>query len=146
MNKNFIAFDLGATSGRAILGVIEAGKLKMEELSRFPNGILSLGEHFYWDIFSLYEHLKEGLRMASAKGVDITSIGIDTWGVDFAFIGGDGALMGLPYAYRDPHTAGAPEEYFEHVMPRDKVYGRTGIQVMTQGVLSLRFLPGMKTC
>lgn len=128
--KHFVAFDLGATSGRTILGSLRDGELVLKELTRFPNTILPLGGHYYWNIFSLYEHLCEGLRAAAREGVEIASVGIDTWGVDFAFVGKDGSLLGLPYAYRDPHTDGAPEEYFSKVLPREEVYGTTGIQIM----------------
>ena len=127
---SFLAFDLGATSGRSILGTLRDGKLHMKELTRFPNQIMELGGHFYWNIFSLYEHLREGMIACAKEGTPITSIGIDTWGVDFAFLGSDGQLLGLPYAYRDTHTEGAPEQYFAKVMPRDEVYALTGIQVM----------------
>lgn len=128
--KHYIAFDLGATSGRTILGSVDEGVLHLEELTRFPNASLPIGGHLYWNIFSLYEHLLEGLRVAAAKGVAIESIGIDTWGVDFAFVGGDGSLLGVPYSYRDPHTEGAPESFFESAMPRERLYELTGIQVM----------------
>ena len=128
-NKSFLAFDLGATSGRSILGTIENGRLQMKELTRFPNQILQIGNHFHWNIYSLFEHLKAGLVAAKKEGVEITSIGIDTWGVDFAMIAEDGSILGAPFAYRDPHTVGAPEKYFE-IVPREKVYDLTGIQVM----------------
>jgi rhamnulokinase len=126
---SFLAFDLGATSGRSILGTIEDGKLQMKELTRFPNQILQVGDHFYWNILSLFEHLKAGLIAAKKEDTEIASIGIDTWGVDFVFIGKDGSLMGAPYAYRDPHTIGMPEKFFEKIS-RKKVYELTGIQVM----------------
>lgn len=128
-NKSFLAFDLGATSGRSILGTIENGRLQMKELTRFPNQILQIGDHFHWNIYSLFEHLKAGLVAAKEEGVEITSIGIDTWGVDFALLAEDGSILGAPYAYRDPHTIGAPEKFFE-IVPREKVYDLTGIQVM----------------
>ncbi len=128
-NKSFLAFDLGATSGRSILGTIENGRLQMKKLTRFPNQILQIGAHFHWNIYSLFEHLKAGLVAAKKEGVEITSIGIDTWGVDFALLAEDGSILGAPYAYRDPHTIGAPEKYFE-IVPREKVYDLTGIQVM----------------
>lgn len=128
-NKSFLAFDIGATSGRSILGTIDNGKLQMKELTRFPNQMLQIGNHFHWNIYSLFEHLKAALAAVKKEGVQISSIGIDTWGVDFAFIGKDGSIMGAPYAYRDPHTEGMPEKYFS-IVPREKVYGLTGIQVM----------------
>ncbi len=128
--KNFIAIDLGATSGRTILGTLSGGKLSMKELTRFPNRMVQLAGHNHWNIFSLYEHIREGLAAAAKEGVEISSVGIDTWGVDFAFVGPDGEILGMPYAYRDPAIATADAEYFENVMPREKVYGLTGIQIM----------------
>lgn len=128
-NKSFLAFDLGATSGRSILGTLNHGRLQLKELTRFPNQILQIGDHFHWNIYSLFEHLKAGLVAARKEGVEIASIGIDTWGVDFALIAEDGSILGAPYAYRDPHTVGAPEKFFE-IVPREKVYDLTGIQVM----------------
>ena len=107
MDSNyFIAFDLGATSGRTILGTLTGDKLTLEEVTRFPNQMLQLNGHFYWNIFSLYENLKKGLTAVAQKKVPVTSIGIDTWGVDFAFVNEEGALIGLPYAYREPQTIG----------------------------------------
>lgn len=128
-NKSFLAFDLGATSGRSILGTIEHGRLQMKELTRFPNQMLQIGKHFHWNIYSLFEHFKAALAAVKQEGVEISSIGIDTWGVDFALIAKDGTILGAPYAYRDPHTDGMPEKYFE-IVSREKVYGLTGIQVM----------------
>ncbi|MDP4238319.1 MAG: rhamnulokinase family protein [Bacteroidota bacterium] len=128
-NKSFLAFDLGATSGRSILGTLVDGRLQMKELTRFPNQMLQIGNHFHWNIYSLFEHLKAGLVAAKRESVDLVSIGIDTWGVDFALIARDGSILGAPYAYRDPHTVGVAEKYFESV-PREKVYDLTGIQVM----------------
>lgn len=128
-NKSFLAFDLGATSGRSILGTLENGRLQMKELTRFPNQMLQIGKHFHWNIYSLFEHFKAALAAVKQEGVEISSIGIDTWGVDFALIAKDGTILGAPYAYRDPHTDGMPEKYFE-IVSRDKVYGLTGIQVM----------------
>lgn len=128
--KNFVAFDLGATSGRTILGTLSEKGLSMKELTRFPNAMVSLGGHRYWNIFSLYENIKLGLAAAAREGVEISSVGIDTWGVDFAFIGSDGEILGMPYAYRDGTIATADAEYFAGVMPREEVYLRTGIQIM----------------
>jgi len=130
MEKNyFLAFDLGATSGRSILGVFDGVNFEMKELTRFPNAILELHGKFYWDIFGLYKSLKEGLTECARQGIKLTSIGIDTWGVDFGYVGKDGTILGLPRAYRDPYTDGAPEDYFK-IVPKDKVYELTGIQIM----------------
>ncbi len=123
----FLAVDLGATSGRTILGSIENGKLKQRELTRFPNNIIQTGGHFYWDIYALYNEIIRGLRTVAEEGIRLTSIGIDTWGVDFVCIGRDGGIMRNPYCYRDPHTEGAMEEYFR-LIPKEKVYEKTGIQ------------------
>lgn len=130
MKECYFAVDLGATSGRTILGYFTPDGLEMEEVNRFPNHLIETGGHFYWDIYELYRHIIEGLRAASGKeGVRITSIGIDTWGVDFVCVGKDGTFLRQPYAYRDPHTTGAPEAFFKRV-PRSSVYQWTGIQVM----------------
>ena len=128
-SKYFIAFDLGATSGRTILGTLTGDKLTLEEVTRFPNQMLQLNGHFYWNIFSLYENLKKDLAAVAQKKVPVTSIGIDTWGVDFVCVGKDGGFLRQPYSYRDPHTAGAPEAFFKKVA-RKQVYEWTGIQVM----------------
>ena len=126
---NFFAVDLGATSGRTILGSIEDGKLKQREITRFPNTIIELGGHFYWDLYALYNEIVKGLKVCADEGIELTSIGIDTWGCDFAVFGDDGGLLRNPYCYRDPHTEGAMEEYFK-LIPKEKVYEKTGIQFM----------------
>ncbi len=77
---NFFAVDLGATSGRTILGTIVEGKLQQRELTRFPNHIIETGGHFFWDIFALYHEIIRGLKMVADEGIVLTSIGIDTWG------------------------------------------------------------------
>ncbi|MDR1406741.1 MAG: rhamnulokinase [Tannerella sp.] len=126
----FLAFDLGATSGRSVLGAFDGVNFEMRELTRFPNTIVQLHGRFYWNVFGLYESLKEGLRTCAAQGITLTSIGIDTWGVDFGYVGADGTILGMPRAYRDPYTEGAPEDFFRNALPREEVYRLTGIQVM----------------
>ncbi|MBQ8874854.1 MAG: rhamnulokinase, partial [Bacteroides sp.] len=126
---HFFAVDLGATSGRTILGSLGEGKMELRELTRFPNHIIETGGHFFWDIYALYNEIINGLKVVAKEGITIQSIGIDTWGVDFVFIGKDGGLLRNPYCYRDPHTVGAMEEYFTHI-PKEKVYDITGIQFM----------------
>lgn len=128
--KYFFAVDLGATSGRTIIGSMADGRLEQEEITRFPNNLIETGGHFYWDIYALYLEMIRGLKEVARRGLDIASIGIDTWGVDFVFIGDDGAILRNPMAYRDPHTFGRMEEYFEKVMDRQNVYDITGIQFM----------------
>ena len=128
-DKNFFAVDLGATSGRTILGTLSEGKFEMKELTRFPNNIIEVGGHFYWDIYALYHEIIRGLKVVAQEGIKIESIGIDTWGVDFVCFGKDGGVMRSPYCYRDPHTFSAMEEFF-NVIPKEKVYDVTGIQFL----------------
>ena len=128
-NLNFFAVDLGATSGRTILGSLVDGKLVQRELARFPNPIIETGGHFFWDIYALYNEVVRGLKVVATEGIEIASIGIDTWGVDFVMIGKDGGVLRNPYCYRDPHTDGAMEEFFK-LVPKEKVYEKTGIQFM----------------
>ena len=128
--KHFFAVDLGATSGRTIIGTIENGKMSLEELTRFDNNLIETGGHFYWDIFALYNEVINGLRLVAKRQIEIQSIGIDTWGVDFVCVGSDGAILRNPLAYRDLHTVGKMEEYFEKIISRDEVYNITGIQFM----------------
>ncbi|MBQ8449814.1 MAG: rhamnulokinase [Bacteroidaceae bacterium] len=125
----FLAFDLGATSGRAVTVTLCGNKFDIEEIHRFPNGIMQLEGKYYWNVYSLYEELKKALRICVLRNIKPHSIGIDTWGVDFGYIAKDGSLMNLPRAYRDPYTDGAPEEYF-NIVPRKELYASTGIQIM----------------
>lgn len=128
--KHFFAADLGATSGRTILGTLSDGKIELEELTRFANNLIQTGGHVYWDIYALYHEIVNGLKVAAKKGVVIESIGIDTWGCDFVCVGKDGALLRNPLAYRDPHTVGSMEKFFAEKMEKRKVYDKTGIQFM----------------
>ena len=91
----FLAFDLGATSGRAIIGTVENDKLASEEVYRFPNAVKEIDGKYYWDINSLFDHFKAALKKVAGMGVKIESIGIDTWGVDFGHIGKDGGIIGM---------------------------------------------------
>ncbi|MBQ7512009.1 MAG: rhamnulokinase [Prevotella sp.] len=129
-NKYYFAVDLGATSGRTILGTLADGKLEQEELTRFPNNLIETGGHFYWDIYALYFEMIKGLQLVAKRGIRLTSIGIDTWGVDFVLIGDDGAILRNPRAYRDPITFDAMDDYLRHVIPQREVYDVTGIQFM----------------
>ena len=128
-SSNFLAVDLGATSGRVIMATLSDDGLQLDVLHRFPNNLLCIDGKYYWNIYSLYENIIQGLTIAGQRKVPVTSIGIDTWGVDMVCVAEDGTLAGLPRAYRDPYTNGIPEEFFEKI-PRSEVYGRTGIQIM----------------
>ena len=133
---NFFAVDLGATSGRTILGSIQDGKLSLREMTRFPNNIIQTGGHFYWDIFALYAEIIRGLKVVADEGITIRSIGIDTWGVDFVCIGSDGNILRNPYSYRDPQTQGmvealkTPQSPLGQELSVASIYDKTGIQFM----------------
>ncbi len=125
-----LAFDFGASSGRAILGVFENGTLKTEEIHRFSNDPVTVNGTFYWDILRLFFEIKQGITKCVAAGHgDISSIAIDTWGVDFGLLDKDGRLLENPVNYRDSRTDGIPEKAFEKV-PAAEMYSKTGIQFM----------------
>ena len=128
--KYFFAVDLGATSGRTIIGTLTDGKFDLEELTRFDNNLIEQGGHFYWDIYALYFEIIKGLKKAAQRDIKISSIGIDTWGVDFVCIGDDGAILRNPRAYRDPITFDAMDDYLKHVISKKEVYDVTGIQFL----------------
>lgn len=129
MLKNYISIDLGATSGRVLLGNLENSTLKMEEVHRFANPLIQMNGHFYWDIYFLYNEILNGLKKVAKKDISVQSIGIDTWGVDFVVIGEDGHFLRTPFSYRDPHTDGAPERFFSRYS-KSRLYQITGIQTM----------------
>ena len=121
-----LAFDFGASSGRAIMGTYENNKITLEEVHRFDNDPVIVNNTFYWDVFRLYFEIKQGMN--KAKNVaDFESVGIDTWGVDNGFITKDGDLLGNLYHYRDQRTQGIPEE-MEPIISKDELYQLTGIQ------------------
>ena len=125
-----LAFDFGASSGRAILGVFENGTLKTEEIHRFSNDPVMVNGTFYWDILRLFFEIKQGITKCVAAGHgDISSIAIDTWGVDFGLLDKDGRLLENPVNYRDSRTDGIPEKVFEKFPAKD-IYSKTGIQFM----------------
>ena len=126
----FFAVDLGATSGRTIVGHLDEGQIKLEEVTRFPNNLIEQGGHYYWDIHALYFEMIRGLKEVANRSLNITSIGIDTWGVDFVCIGDDGAILRNPRAYRDPITFEAMDDYLQNVVSRQEVYSITGIQFL----------------
>lgn len=133
MGNEYIAIDLGAESGRVMCGKLDGGRLTLRECARFANSPVSLRGALHWDIAGIYREILDGLAAAAAQsGRDkrsIESIGIDTWGVDFCLLAGDGALLGLPAAYRDSRTDGMVEEFLE-IMSAEEIYSRTGIQFM----------------
>ncbi|MBT3346560.1 MAG: rhamnulokinase [Gemmatimonadetes bacterium] len=124
-----LAFDLGAESGRAILGRFDGRRLALEEIHRFETGGVPLLDRLYWDPLRLGAEIERGLSLAAQSGASIASVGIDTWGVDFALLAGDGSLLGNPRHYRDAHTDGMLEKAFE-ILPREQIFAHTGIQFM----------------
>lgn len=128
--SHFLAFDLGAESGRAVLGALDGLRLTVHEVRRFPNTPLPLSGHIHWNVYALFDEMKAAMRdTAAALGHRPTSIGVDTWGVDFGLLAKDGSLLGLPFCYRDHRNAGAMEDYFR-LVPRAALYEATGIQFM----------------
>ena len=128
--KYFLAFDLGASSGRAILGVLENGKLDLQEVHRFENGHKRVGDSLYWDYPTLAEELKTGLGKAAAITKDIAAIGIDTWGVDYVLFDRDSKeMVRLPYHYRDERT-NKGMVLVHNIISKDDLYKEAGIQSM----------------
>jgi rhamnulokinase len=126
----FLAFDLGAESGRAMLGQFDGEQLRLSELLRFPNGPVRLPDGLHWDVLRLWTEVKHGLALAGREhGADLAGVGLDTWGVDFGLLDRDGALVSNPYHYRDSRTDGMVEEAFRRV-PRAEIFEHTGIQFM----------------
>ncbi len=133
MTKRVLAFDFGASSGRAIIGCFDGGKITLEEVHRFSNDPVSVGGTVYWDVLRLFYEIKQGIVKAKIAG-GFDSIGIDTWGVDFGLIDSEGKLMENPVHYRDARTVGLVDEAFK-TMPKEKLYGITGIQFMELNTL-----------
>ncbi len=125
--KYYLAVDIGASSGRHILGTLENGKMKIEEIYRFPNGMVEKDGHKYWDADALFGHIKAGMKKCAEIGKIPASIGIDTWGVDYALLDEAGERESPVYGDRDSRTEGIDLEVYK-VIPEDELYARTGIQ------------------
>ena len=126
MSKKVLAFDFGASSGRAMLAEFDGKDITMNEIHRFSNDPVKLQGTFYWDILRLMHEIKQGIvKAVNAGGFD--AIGIDTWGVDFGLLDKEGKLLGNPLHYRDENTMGIIEEA-DKVVPKAEIYERTGIQ------------------
>jgi rhamnulokinase len=124
-----LAFDLGAESGRGLVGAFDGERLGLDVVHRFPNGAVQTLDSLQWDVLRLYGEMVAALRKAGAEHGELASIGVDTWGVDFALLGRDGTLLGNPRHYRDPHTEDVMDLAFAAVPP-DEVFRQTGIQFM----------------
>jgi rhamnulokinase len=125
----YAAIDLGAESGRVVKGILTDGKLRLEEINRFPNGMVPIHDHYYWNMIRLYESMVEAFKICGRSDIPIESVGVDSWGVDFSLLAEDGSLMGLPVAYRDSRTDGMMELLAKRI-PAEKIYEKTGIAFM----------------
>lgn len=137
MEKTYhLAIDLGATSGRTILASFDGSKVDMQEIARYNYPMLPIGNHQYWNLPLIYEHIVESMKKAAEilgekpEPTKLKTIGIDTWGCDVAYFYKDGSIAGLPYCYRDTHTVGAYERFCKESLPKEEVYEKTGIQFM----------------
>jgi rhamnulokinase len=135
MPHNFLAIDLGAESGRAILATLANGQLSLTEVHRFPNNPVRLPDGLHWDILRLWSEIITAINIAVHKhNAQLAGIGIDTWGVDYGLLDQSGALIGDPYHYRDSRTDGLMEEAFKR-LPRERIFDLTGIQFMQLNTL-----------
>jgi rhamnulokinase len=132
------AVDLGAGSGRVFLGEVRPDAARLEEVHRFHYAPRLSDGHLRWDIAALFDGIRAGLRdaarIASASGGELTSVGVDSWGVDYGLLDSDGNLVEDPIAYRDDRTAGMMEEVFGR-LPREEIFARTGIQFLALNTL-----------
>jgi rhamnulokinase len=126
----YLAVDMGASSGRVLAGLFDGQRLKLEEVSRFENGAVLAAGRMYWDLLAQWSHVVNGLRAAGVKfGDRVSSIGVDTWGVDFGLLGRGDELLGNPYHYRDRRTAGILDKAFA-IVSREDIFAETGLQFM----------------
>lgn len=126
----YLGVDLGAESGRVMAGLWDGKKMQLEELHRFPNGGVNIADTLRWNTLGLWSEIQNGLTAAARKfGKSVVSVGVDTWGVDFALLSKSGELLGLPYHYRDARTRGMFQKAFARV-PREEIFNATGLQFM----------------
>lgn len=142
--KTYLAIDQGAESGRGILGKFDGSHLTIKEIYRYPNSMVKVHGHYYWDVLYLYGEIKKTLSICTKQYTDhLDGLGIDNWGVDFGLLDKNGELLGLPYSYRDPKNDNMLEEGFKRI-PREKIYQITGIQLLPLNtafqMLSLRLM------
>lgn len=124
-----VAVDLGASAGRVMVGVVGPRRLELHEVHRFPNDPVALPDGLHWDVLRIHHEVLEGLRRAGRADRELSSVGIDTWGVDYGLVDADGRLLGNPYHYRDGRTA-AGVEAVHAVIPRERLYARNGLQFL----------------
>ena len=134
MPTHYIACDLGAESGRVMLGSLESGKLAIEEIHRFPNITVKLGDSIRWDILRTFDELKKGLAKVAARGISVSSLSVDSWGVDYVWSGLGQEMLAPAYIYRDPRTDATYEKALATV-GREKIFSETGLQFMALNTL-----------
>ncbi len=150
-SKKMLAIDLGASSGRGILGSFDGNKITLNEIHRFSNDPVMTNSGFTWDTLRLLFQIKEAILKSSLEHGGADTVGIDTWGVDYGYIDRSGALLSNPYHYRDKRTDDIPEYIFKNIMPWSELYGVTGIQSMNfntvyQMTADLRDRPWLVEC
>ena len=153
MRKYYLAIDIGASSGRHILGCVENGKIVLEEVYRFWNGMDNVDGTLCWDVERLFKEILEGMKKCKELGKIPESVGVDTWGVDFVLLDNEEKIVGKTVGYRDHRTDGMDDEVYK-IIPEDKLYERTGIlkaiyNTIYQLILRLRILriwKGRKLC
>src|SRR4051794_33512734 len=127
--SDYLALDLGAESGRGLLGKFDGERLTLDEVHRFANGPVRMLDTLHWDLPRLFDEIKTALRKLSATNRGVDGVGVDTWGVDFGLTGGGDTLVGTPVHYRDAGTDGMLEAAFRRV-PRERIYEITGLQFL----------------
>jgi rhamnulokinase len=132
--SHYLAVDLGAESGRTMLATLADGRLSLTETHRFPNSPVRLPDGLHWDILRQWSEIKSGISASVKGGAHISSLGVDTWAVDFGLLDAGGALLGNPFHYRDTRTDGMMEEAFRR-MPREELFAHTGIQFLQLNTL-----------
>ena len=159
----YLAFDFGASGGRAVMGLLEDQKISLKEIRRFCNSMTRVHGRCHWNVYRLFEEIQCGLKDAVKQDEMPLSIGIDTWGVDYGLLDEAGHILELPYAYRDHRTDGVMDEVFR-IIPREELYSLTGIQFLQFNTLfqlyaaqrdklpamkmarGLLFMPDLKNC
>ena len=129
MPKYYLAVDIGASSGRHILGWVEDGKIQLEEVYRFPNGMMEKNGHLCWDHEALAQHVVAGMKKCAEIGKIPSYMGIDTWGVDYVLLDKNGDVIGDAVGYRDSRNAASMEDVYK-IVPKAELYARTGIQIL----------------
>src|SRR3954468_5093382 len=128
--SNYLALDLGAESGRGLLGRFDGERLELEEVHRFPNGPVRMLDTLHWDLPRLFDEVKTALRKAGTASPGLDGVGVDTWGVDFGLVGRGDALLGNPVHYRDARTEGMMD-VAAGIVPRERIYEITGLQFIS---------------